>query len=140
MHVRYCRLPVFVLLIVLLMPTVSWSEEVITMGRTIYERDCQVCHGTNGMGSELDWTKPLGGPGLRYPPPPLDHSAHAWHHPDDVLKGMILKGGEDGRMPPFRGKLSAKDIGAVIRFMHSLWKPDQLKWQQEISQNSPRQP
>ncbi|MGN7614489.1 c-type cytochrome, partial [Magnetococcales bacterium HHB-1] len=59
------------------------------------------------------------GQGYAILPPPLDHSAHAWHHPDDVLKGIIIKGGEDGRMPPFKGKLTEEDIGAVIRFMHS---------------------
>ncbi|MGN7614490.1 c-type cytochrome [Magnetococcales bacterium HHB-1] len=70
MPIRISRFPVFILLVVLLIPTASWSDEETTRGKAIYERECQTCHGINGTGSELDWAKPLDGPGLRYPPPP----------------------------------------------------------------------
>ncbi|MBF0382903.1 MAG: cytochrome c [Magnetococcales bacterium] len=134
----YRKFLVYALLILLPLPTTGWSGDEIVDGKVVYDRECQVCHGTNGMGSDFDWKTPLDGPGLRYPPPPLDYSAHAWHHPDSVLKGLILNGGKDGRMPPFKGKLTEAQMDAVIQFLHSLWKPEQLKWQQEIGQQQPR--
>ena len=107
------------------------------LGKRVYERHCQVCHGTDGRGGDLDWRTPLPGPGLKYPPPPLDRSAHAWHHADGLLQRIIEQGGADGRMPGWEGKLSGTEIRAVIRHLHTLWQPEQLAWQREQSGNDP---
>ncbi len=113
------------------------GSDAIAEGKRVYDAHCQVCHGTDGRGGDLNWKRPLPGPGLRYPPPPLDHSAHAWHHADGLLQRIIEKGGEDGRMPGWKEKLSNFEIQAVIRYLHTLWEPKQLQWQQEQSGKDP---
>jgi len=58
-----------------------------------------------------------------YPPPPLNGSAHSWHHPLRLLKKTINNGGIalGGKMPAFKDKLTAQDKGAAIAFFQSYW-------------------
>ena len=93
-------------------------------GGAIYKQHCARCHGANAAGAP-NWHQPdVAG---RYPPPPLDGSAHAWHHPKAVLKQMIRDGipRDDGGMPAWGGKLSEADIEAVIAWFQSRW-PDEI--------------
>jgi mono/diheme cytochrome c family protein len=62
-----------------------------------------------------------------FPPPPLDGTGHAWHHPVSWLKQMILDGSPagQGKMPAWRGKLSEQEVEAVITWFQSLW-PDRV--------------
>jgi mono/diheme cytochrome c family protein len=61
-----------------------------------------------------------------YPPPPLNGSAHTWHHPLDVLDNTIVNGGAEfgGVMPGFGNTLDAKDRLAIIAWFQSLWTDD----------------
>ena len=129
---RRIRICVLAIGLMMLSGTSLADQESVALGRGVFEQHCQVCHGPKGQGGDQDWREPLEGSNLLYPPPPLDHSAHAWHHPDDVLKKIIAQGGGDGRMPPFNEKLTSKEIRAVIRYLHTLWKPKQLEWQQKV--------
>ncbi len=128
------------LLAVMLVPAVARADESKPSpgnGQALFAHHCAGCHGRSGKGLAGDWRQPLPGPGLKYPPPPLDHRAHAWHHADGQLQEIILEGGSDGRMPAFREKLTLAESRALVRFLHGLWQPEQRDWQRRASQRWP---
>ncbi len=100
--------------------TQNFDSAQIKRGEAVYLDNCVGCHGPNGAGTP-DWRKPNADG--KYPPPPLDGSAHAWHHPTDVLKKTILRGTppEIGSMPAWEGKLTDQQIDDVIVWIKSLW-------------------
>lgn len=101
-----------------------FDKTQIKRGENIYVANCKSCHGPNGEGVP-DWRKP--DRDGRYPPPPLDGTAHAWHHSTEVLKKTILKGTppEIGSMPGWEGKLTEQQVDDVIVWIKSLW-PDEI--------------
>ncbi|SEF97992.1 Cytochrome c, mono-and diheme variants [Nitrosospira multiformis ATCC 25196] len=111
------------------------APERIKRGEEIYRKNCASCHGPNGEATP-GWRTP--GPDGRYPPPPLDGSAHAWHHSTETLEKMIQDGSVDGAMPAWKGKLTNQQIGDVIVWIKSLW-PDEVYdiWHKEI-ENKPQ--
>ena len=101
-----------------------FDENQIKRGETVYVANCVVCHGHNGEATP-DWRKT--GPDGKYPPPPLNGTAHTWHHSTEVLKKTILKGGppEFGSMPAWEDKLTEQQVDDVIVWIKSLW-PDEI--------------
>ncbi len=99
-----------------------YTPSQVDSGRDVFRTHCASCHGKNAEGITRDWKKTL--PDGSYPPPPLNGSAHAWHHPKSMLKRTIDKGGIPlgGTMPGFAGKLSDADKDAAIAFFQSYWK------------------
>ncbi|UJP04670.1 MAG: cytochrome c [Nitrosomonas sp.] len=95
----------------------------VKRGFTVYQANCTGCHGLNGEATP-DWRKP--NPDGKYPPPPLDSSAHAWHHSTEVLKKTILKGTppEIGSMPAWEGKLTEQEVDDVVVWIKSLWSDE----------------
>lgn len=95
----------------------------VKRGEAVYQANCTGCHGQNGEATP-DWRKP--NPDGKYPPPPLDSSAHAWHHSTEVLKKTILKGTppEIGSMPAWEGKLTEQQIDDVVVWIKSLWSDE----------------
>ncbi|MEG3637628.1 c-type cytochrome [Magnetococcus sp. PR-3] len=113
----------------------------VQRGEMLYLTNCAQCHGPRGMGQPgVVWNKPLPGDDLKFPPPPLDHSAHAWHHADGLLQRMIQFGGQDGRMPAWGDKLTPAQIGDILTYLHQLWSPDQLQMQQQQTLADPFSP
>lgn len=102
----------------------NFDQAQIKRGEAVYIANCAGCHGPNGAGTP-DWRKPNADG--KYPPPPLDGTAHAWHHSTEVLKKTILKGTppEIGSMPAWEGKLSEHQVDDVIVWIKSLW-PDEI--------------
>jgi mono/diheme cytochrome c family protein len=100
------------------------DRAVLARGGDLYIRHCASCHGNRAQGAP-GWEKP--GADGRYPPPPLDGSAHAWHHPMVALKQTIRDGTQriGGSMPAWRGRLSEPDIEAIIAWFQSTW-PDEI--------------
>lgn len=112
--------------------TRKFDPRQIKQGREIYLKHCAVCHGQNGEGT-AEWRKPLANG--RYPPPPLDSTAHAWHHSTEELKRFILKGGPpgEGRMPEWQDKLSEKEIDDILVWIKSLWSDEIYEaWYRQI--------
>jgi mono/diheme cytochrome c family protein len=109
------------------------GAEKIKRGEEVYQKNCASCHGPNGEATP-GWRTP--GPDGRYPPPPLDGSAHAWHHSTETLEKMIREGGPG--MPAWNGKLTDQQIDDVIVWIKSLW-PDEIYdiWYKEI-ENKPQ--
>ncbi len=99
-----------------------YSPDQVEQGRALYAQHCASCHGDRAQGAP-DW-KQRRADG-RYPPPPLNGTAHAWHHPLSQLKRTIDRGGVPlgGWMPGFKGILDEAQKEAVIAFIQSHW-PD----------------
>lgn len=117
-----------------LSPRGNWIETsdaaVLAQGREVYGRYCASCHGANLEG-QPDWMKRL--PSGRMPAPPHDASGHTWHHPSEVLFGIVKDGveqyapaGYESDMPAFGAALSDDEIRAVLAYIHSTW-PDDVK-------------
>jgi thiol:disulfide interchange protein DsbC len=97
-----------------------YTQEQVERGAAVFTQHCAACHGENAQATP-NWreTTPEG----KYPPPPLNGTAHAWHHPLDVLRRQIRLGGVPlgGSMPAFKDTLSAADIDAAIAYFQSKW-------------------
>lgn len=105
-------------------------------GEQLFAANCAECHGDRGQGGSADWRERL--PDGSFPPPPLDGTAHTWHHPLPVLMQVIAYGGVDlgGKMPAFEAILSESDRLAVIAWFQSLWSDDiYAQWQQMGGRN-----
>ncbi len=101
-----------------------YSEAQLQLGEQVYGQHCASCHGKQAEGTP-DWRKT--GPDGKYPPPPLNGTAHAWHHSLRVLLRQIRMGGKPlgGTMPGFAGKLSNEEMLAAIAWFQSHW-PDNI--------------
>ena len=101
-----------------------YSDEQVAQGKELFRQNCAVCHGQNGEATP-DW-KQTDANG-NYPPPPLNGSAHTWHHDLDLLRRTIREGGQKlgGVMPAFEDKLDATQIDSIIAFFQSKW-PDEI--------------
>lgn len=108
------------------------DPEKVKRGEVIYEANCATCHGPKGE-STPGWRKQ--GADGRYPPPPLNGSAHTWHHSTETLEKMIREGSPSGMggMPAWDDKLTNQEINDVTVWITSIW-PDELYniWYQEI--------
>ena len=101
-----------------------FTQEVVDYGAKLFQQNCAVCHGVNAEGTK-EWKKTDANGD--YPPPPLDGSAHAWHHSIPQLARSIKEGGIKlgGVMPAFDDKLSDQEVLALIAFFQSKW-PDEV--------------
>jgi mono/diheme cytochrome c family protein len=90
-----------------------YTQAQVERGAEVFVQHCAECHGANAEATP-NWRQQT--PDGKYPPPPLNGTAHAWHHPLDVLRRQIRLGGVPlgGSMPAFEDKLSAADIDAAI--------------------------
>lgn len=97
------------------------SPEMVERGARLYEQYCSACHMPEGIGEA-----PIP-PVIRHPDyytaMPLDETSHAWHHGDDQLVQIILKGTSRSRtrMPAWNGILSVDQARDLIAYMKSLW-------------------
>ncbi len=101
-----------------------YTQSQLSIGQDVFKNNCAVCHGDEGQGITENWTEPLADGS--YPAPPLNGSAHTWHHPMSQLLGTINRGGIPlgGKMPAFASKLSNDEKTAVLAYVHSLWPDD----------------
>lgn len=97
---------------------------VLSAGKTLFQRNCAVCHGLNAEGVS-NW-KETNADG-QYPPPPLNGTAHTWHHTTSVLLRTIKEGTAElgGSMPAWEGKLDNDEVLTIIQWITSLW-PDEI--------------
>ena len=108
-------------------PVVEPSDP-IERGQRIYAERCATCHGPNGEG-QPHWqtTNPDG----TLPAPPLNGSAHSWHHGDGTLYKQVSLGGAyleqqglagfKSGMPAFGELLTHEEIIDVLEYVKSLW-------------------
>ena len=105
-----------------------YGADDVAKGAQVFQQNCASCHGQNAEATP-NW-KQTDANG-HYPPPPLNGTAHAWHHGLEVLRKQIREGGSKlgGLMPPFENVLSTAQIDQAIAYFQSKW-PDDLyaKW------------
>ncbi len=97
------------------------SESNIALGENVFNQNCVSCHGSKGRGLAENWkVKDENG---NFPAPPLNGTAHTWHHSPSQLLYTINKGGVDmgGQMPGFEGRLNEEEKQALIDYIYSLW-------------------
>jgi mono/diheme cytochrome c family protein len=107
-----------------------YNDKQVENGGLLFSENCTSCHGQNGEGT-LDWKRRDANGNL--PPPPINGTAHAWHHDIDVLRETIKLGGSQwgGQMPAFNGRLSSDEINDVIAYFQSKWPDDVFRaWSQ----------
>ncbi len=99
-------------------------DKSVQLGKKVFKNNCVICHGSVGQGLVKNWKKPLSNG--KYPPPPLNGSAHTWHHSPKTLLRTINEGGAKfgGAMPGFSNKLDNKEGQALVYYLYSLWPKD----------------
>lgn len=108
-----------------------YTHEQVSRGKPLFAQHCAACHGEFGQGLAEDWRK-TDADG-NYPPPPLNGTAHTWHHPTEVLLRTIENGGVPlgGVMPPFGAVLDEPQSLEIIAYFQSLWTDDvYARWQE----------
>lgn len=97
-----------------------YTEQQVELGRSLFLTHCAVCHGERAEAT-AEWRKTDANGD--YPPPPLNGTAHAWHHPLVVLEQIVAIGGipNGGVMPRFAETLSTQEIRATIAFFQNFW-------------------
>ena len=100
-----------------------YTESQIREGEPLYQSHCAVCHAADGSAT-AEW-RTLDANG-NYPPPPLNGTAHTWHHPLDQLVDTIDKGGAPfgGVMPGFGALLNRAQSVAIVAYIQSWWTDD----------------
>ena len=109
----------------------------VESGAKVYASNCAVCHGARGEATP-DWRRRESDGS--FPPPPLNGTAHTWHHPFGILARQIKFGAPGGgKMPIFQDKLTDEEIINVIAWFQSLWPDDIYTQWWEIQQRSMQQ-
>ena len=121
------------------------DAERVALGEKLYAQHCAACHGAKLEG-QPDWRRRL--PNGKLPAPPHDESGHTWHHPDELLFSITKHGivwpnapkDYESDMPAFVGKLTDAEIWAVLAYIKSHWKSDDvLSARQEMTRNVRRE-
>ena len=101
-----------------------YTHEQVSRGMPLFAQHCAVCHGEWGQGLAEDWRKTDANG--NYPPPPLNGTAHTWHHPTEVLLRTINNGGVPlgGVMPAFGAVIDEQQALDIIAYFQSLWTDD----------------
>ncbi len=103
--------------------TRSFDYAQLQRGEKLFHANCAQCHGREAEGSP-NWRQ--AGADGKYPPPPLNGTAHAWHHPNSVLMDVIKNGTIriGGNMPPWRDKLSDAEIADIMVWFQAKWSDE----------------
>ncbi len=107
-----------------------YTTEQVLQGKVLFLNHCASCHG-EAAESTPDWRKTDANG--NYPPPPLNGTAHAWHHPLAILEQTIATGGIPlgGVMPGFASTLNEDEARATIAYFQDFW-PDEIytRWRE----------
>ena len=109
-----------------------YTVDQVAQGKLLFFNHCASCHGQSAEGT-TDW-RTTDANGI-YPPPPLNGSAHGWHHSLASLQQTIAVGGAQfgGVMPGFAGTLSEAEARATIAYFQSFWSNDVYARWREIN-------
>lgn len=100
------------------------ESDPVLRGERLYQESCMPCHGLSGIGQP--------GPGNI---PSLNSTGIAMRLTDGEIQRLVLERGQS--MPAYDGVLRSSDVADIIRYLHTLWTPEQLVDQQSRSQSDP---
>jgi len=95
-----------------------------SQGQKLYQANCAQCHGKYAEGAK-NWQSP--DKDGKYLAPPLNGSAHTWHHSSKALT-ITIKNGTfkiGGNMPAWKDKLSNSEIKLILTWITAQW-PDEI--------------
>ena len=100
-----------------------YTRSQVEAGAPLYREHCAACHKENAEGTENWRQRDANG---NFPPPPLNGTAHTWHHPLDILRMVVRNGGAPvgGAMPAFGQKLDAVQVDAILAWVQSHWSDE----------------
>ncbi len=133
--------PLVVMALTLTLSACSDAAKV-AQGAKVYAQNCAACHGAKLEG-QPNWRRRL--PNGRLPAPPHDESGHTWHHTDAVLFAITKNGlvppyapkDYESDMPAFAGALSDEEIWAVLAYLKSHWRSQEvLSAREEMTRNA----
>ncbi|OFW65061.1 MAG: hypothetical protein A2135_10170 [Actinobacteria bacterium RBG_16_67_15] len=113
----------------------------MVQGAALYAESCAECHRPD-LSGDPDWKSRADDGGLR--PPPQDASGHTWHHPDDELVGIVLRGYDfpvpESRMPSFGSTLTEDEVLAILDFIKASWGDAErlYQWEQTVRAREPQ--
>lgn len=109
-----------------------YTQQQVESGQALYQAHCAACHGNEAEGLADDWRRR--DDNGNYPPPPLNGTAHAWHHSLTVLERTIMDGGLalGGVMPGYSGVLSSLEARSTVAYFQSFWSDDIYQTWEEI--------
>ena len=93
------------------------SSLLLSLGKTIYDRQCAICHGAAGQGMPPEYPRLAGNQSIEM--------ASAVNAIRMVLNGGFLPGTAGNPrpygMPPFAQRLSDNDVAAVVSYIRTSW-------------------
>lgn len=105
------------------------GNEAEARGQALFQKNCQACHGVDGVGetytiqalTEKDYIRA----------PAMNDSEHAWHHTDEALTKTILEGSpRTERMIAWKDAgLNEEDASDLISYIKGLWTQRELDCQ-----------
>lgn len=97
-----------------------YNKSMVKKGVEIYRQNCSSFHMKNARGVR-SWRKT--DEAGNYPAPPLNGTAHAWHHDHNSLRNIVHEGGQSmgGAMQGFKDNLSDNEIDSVLAWIQSYW-------------------
>lgn len=97
----------------------------------MFTRICAECHGEQAQGYANELQAPA-----------LDETEHASEHPDQQIHDWTINGklGLGRQMPALGDQVTDDEVHAVIDYLHTLWTPEQLEIQQNITSRWPATP
>ncbi len=108
-------------------------SEFLVRGQTLYQRECASCHGADLKG-EPGWQ--AADQGGKIKAPPHDETGHTWMHSESEIFRLVKFGPGDAAapgyispMPVYGGRLSDRDIEAVLAYIASRWPPGYRAYQ-----------
>jgi mono/diheme cytochrome c family protein len=108
-------------------PILKDSKEQVQQGKLLYDQNCASCHKKNLSGTK-NW-RSVDSDGHTVPPP-LNGTAHTWHHSDELLHDIIKHGFNNliknyqGKMLGFSDKLNDKEIDSILAYIKTYWPED----------------
>ena len=95
-------------------------------GQNLYTRNCQSCHGKDGVGETFSIEALTDKKYIMAPA--LDASAHAWHHTDEALSKTILNGSpRTPKMAAWKDSgITDENAGDLVVYIKSLWTEREL--------------
>jgi mono/diheme cytochrome c family protein len=115
------------------------SKEQILKGKILYNQNCASCHKKDLSGTKIWRSVDADGHTV---PPPLNGTAHTWHHPDKLLHQIIKYGfanlmkDYEGKMYGFSDRLSDQDIDSILAYIKSHWPEEIYKRHLKMSRQS----